>query len=157
VNTAGGIAHSLLTRADTLEREAGLWLPDQDDVDTIADPLASLAARRAPEGSDNPDYTDLVRVVVGVAGYVVKQLRRRAELREDGAPQLYFDSPDETAAGAGSGPESTLQPREGGPDRGGEDPATGPVAWLQRRHGPGAGTGGPDPKTADTTREETAP
>ncbi len=80
VATAGGLAHQLLTRPDTPEREVGLYMPDKEDVEAIGDPLASLASRRMPEGAANPDAVDLVRVVLGLVGYAGKQIQKRAEL-----------------------------------------------------------------------------
>lgn len=80
VLTAGGIAAALLTREGSPERDAGLWLPDDDDVEAISDPLASLASRRLPEGAENPDLTDLVRLGFGLLGYAIKQRAKRAAL-----------------------------------------------------------------------------
>lgn len=80
VLTAGGIAATILTREGTPEREVGMWVPDEDDVDAISDPLASLASRRLPEGAENPDVTDLVRLGAGLLGYFIKQRAKRAEL-----------------------------------------------------------------------------
>lgn len=80
IHTIGGVAHQLLTREGTPERDAGLYLPDDDDVKNIGEPLAGLASRRLPEGATNPDATDLIGLVVGVAGYLVKQAAKRAEL-----------------------------------------------------------------------------
>lgn len=81
VATAGGFAHRFLTRPSTLERESGLWLPDEDDVEAISDPLASLASRRTPKGAENPDVTDLIRLALGVVSYVAKQLDQLEQLR----------------------------------------------------------------------------
>lgn len=80
VLTAGGLAHQLLTRENTPERDAGLYLPDDDDVKAVSEPLAGLASRRLPEGASNPDVTDLIGLVVGLAGYAIKQQLKRAEL-----------------------------------------------------------------------------
>jgi hypothetical protein len=87
VATATGAAHQLLTRDGTPEREAGLWLPDDDDLEAISDPLAGLASRRAPSGVDNPDVTDLVRLALGVAGYLIKQMNVRAQIASYYAPE----------------------------------------------------------------------
>lgn len=81
VATAGGFAHRFLTRPATLPRESGLWLPDEDDVEAISDPLASLASRRTPKGAENPDVTDLIRLALGLVGYVAKQLDQLEQLR----------------------------------------------------------------------------
>lgn len=81
VRTAGGFLHMQLTRPETPERDFGLYLPDDDDVEAIAAPLASLASRRVPEGVANPDVTDLLQLVLGVASYVAKQRGLVADLR----------------------------------------------------------------------------
>lgn len=78
VATAGGIAHRFLTREDSPEREVGLFVPDDDDVKAIGDPLASLASRRMPEGAGNPDTVDIVRAVLGLVTYATKQLEKKA-------------------------------------------------------------------------------
>jgi hypothetical protein len=81
VETAGGVLHSFLTVEDSPEQLHGLYLPDEDDVDAIAVPLAGLASRRVPAEAANPDVTDLIGLAFGVVGYVMKQLRKRAHLR----------------------------------------------------------------------------
>lgn len=81
VRTAGGLAHEFLTRDGTPEREVGMWLPDDDDVTAIGEPLAGLASRRMPEGAENPDLADAVALVLGVVAYVVKQRARAAQTR----------------------------------------------------------------------------
>lgn len=97
VATAGGLAHTLLTREGTVEREAGLYLPDDEDLDAISTPLASLASRRMPEGADNPDMTDLAQLALGVVGYVVKQRAKLAQLR--GQFRAEHQAEDQAAAG----------------------------------------------------------
>lgn len=94
VATAGGVAHTLLTADGTIERAEGLFLPDQDDVNAIAEPLAGLASRRVPEGVENPDVGDVIALVMGVVGYVVKQLGKRAALRNT-FPGQVDDVPDQ--------------------------------------------------------------
>lgn len=95
VATAGGVAHTLLTVDGTVERHAGLFLPDEDDVEAIAEPLAGLASRRVPEGVENPDVGDVIALVMGVVGYVVKQLGKRAALRNTFAGQVEPDQGNE--------------------------------------------------------------
>jgi len=82
VKTAGGLASQILTAPGTAERVYGLYLPDQDDVVAIGDPLASLASRRVPEGADNPDVSDLVRLAFGLLMYGVKQRDKAFQLRD---------------------------------------------------------------------------
>lgn len=81
VQTIGGIVHQVLTVEESLEREYQLFLPDEEDVEAIAEPLAGLASRRVPEGAGDPDVADLLQLAVGLAGYVVKQLHKRSAIR----------------------------------------------------------------------------
>lgn len=81
VTAIGQVLHQVLTAEDSLEREAGLYVPDEDDVQAISDPIAGLASRRLPEGAGDPDAADLIALAIGVGGYVVKQLTLRAQLR----------------------------------------------------------------------------
>lgn len=79
VTTAGGMAHQLLTREGSAERQIGLWVPDEDDVTAISEPLAGLASRRMPEGAENPDLADAIALVLGLVTYAVKQRARAAQ------------------------------------------------------------------------------
>jgi hypothetical protein len=89
VQTAGNMAHQILTAPGTAERAFGLYLPDDDDVKAISDPVASLASRRMPEGAENPDVADLVRLAFGLLVYGVKQRERffRARDQADWSPE----------------------------------------------------------------------
>jgi hypothetical protein len=101
VETAGGIAHSLLTVEGTPEHAAGLYLPDQADVKAVAEPLAGLASRRMPEGAENPDVRDLVGLFLGLVGYVTKQMRKRAGLvRQEHLEEQYAGEADQETAAA---------------------------------------------------------
>lgn len=96
VETAGGIANAVLTAEDSLERQADLYLPDPDDVEAIAEPLAGLASRRVPAGPENPDVADLIGLAFGLVGYVVKQLRKRAAIKAAQLPPAPVDhTPDD--------------------------------------------------------------
>lgn len=88
VLTVGGIANQLLTRPNSPQREEGLWFPDEDDVEAIATPLASLASRRAPEGIANPDTVDLVALAAGVVGYFMKQRAHAADIADRYRPEV---------------------------------------------------------------------
>lgn len=137
VTTVGGVLCHVLTTSNSPEREAGLWMPDTEDVKGMSDPLASLAQRRAPEGvADNPDAVDLSRLVMAVGGYIGKQLRKRAELRDSPLPEEYqgggfADDSGRWAPTTGSEPSPDAatpadreQPRK---------PAAGVPAFLRRR------------------------
>ncbi|MBM7510056.1 hypothetical protein JOE61_003870 [Nocardioides salarius] len=107
VATAGGAAHQFLTRDGTPERDAGLYLPDDDDLEAISDPLAGLASRRAPSGVENPDVTDLVRLVLGVVGYAVKQLNTRAAIAT-----YYAEEPQPAPPADLGADDGTVPPRD---------------------------------------------
>ncbi|MFT3873416.1 MAG: hypothetical protein QM714_12365 [Nocardioides sp.] len=101
VHTAGGIVAELLTRPGTPEREAQLWVPDDDDAKAIGDPLAGLASRRMGDGPENPDVTDLIGLAIGLLGYVVKQRVKRTQLYQAFAGDMPHEAepeqPDEVA------------------------------------------------------------
>lgn len=79
---AGAIVHVALTVAGTLESQMGLWVPDQEDVADIADPIAGLVGRRIPAGTGkNPDLEDGLMLAAAIATYIGKQLALRTQLR----------------------------------------------------------------------------
>jgi len=89
VKYAGALVAGALTHPDSIERAAGLWQLDDDDVRDISDPVAGLVARRMPSkagGALNPDVEDGFMLALALAAYVGKQLQRKAELRA-----LYVD------------------------------------------------------------------
>lgn len=85
VTALGGLLANVLTAPESVEREQKLWVPDEQDVQAIGDPLAGIAARRVPAGVAGPDTPDVVALVVGLVGYVGKQFAKRAELRAERA------------------------------------------------------------------------
>lgn len=98
VGMVGGLLHDLLTPHGSIERDAGLYLPDDDDVEAIADPLAGLASRRMPEGAENPDVTDLIRLGFGLLGYALKQRGLRAQIAAAYTPADEEEPADEESA-----------------------------------------------------------
>lgn len=57
----------------------GVWIADEEDQAAIAAPLARMAARRSPIGSgESADLVDGVEVLVGAAGYAMKNLEHEA-------------------------------------------------------------------------------
>lgn len=78
LRTIGNTANQLLTVEGSAEHAYDLYVPDAEDVEAIAVPLAGLASRRVPAEAANPDVTDLVGLAMGVLSYAVKQLRKRA-------------------------------------------------------------------------------
>jgi hypothetical protein len=87
VRAFGDLVHKRLTSPESIERHEGLWIPDDDDVEAIGDPLAGMASRRTPAGMAGSDTVDIVMLVVGLVGYGLKQLGRRAELRAQYRPE----------------------------------------------------------------------
>lgn len=67
--------------ADAVERDFDLWRASPEDIDGIAIPAAGLLYRRLPDEAKDSDTLDLLGLALGVAAYVGKNLRRKAELR----------------------------------------------------------------------------
>lgn len=84
VAIAGAGVNGLLSR-HPVERDAGVWLPDDDDVKDISEPVANIANRRVSTGggADSPDAADLFSLGLALVGYVVKSVRTRAQLRSE--------------------------------------------------------------------------
>lgn len=82
VMVAGVAVHSALTRPETIQRAGGLWLPDEEDLHDIADPIAGLTLRRLPAGMGkaSPDLEDLIDLAIALGNYLMKQLEKHAEL-----------------------------------------------------------------------------
>lgn len=160
VMTISGMLNAFLTAAESAERDGGLWLADKADVDGISDPLAGLASRRAPEGVDNPDVTDLARLVMAVAGYVGKQLRRKAELRGLPGPPGQFMDPGAFDPGD---PDRWAPTAPGDDDQGDDDAPTDRESrgFLGRRFGgqtptaPTTDSAGYSGGKVDSERQET--
>jgi hypothetical protein len=94
---AGKYAQGRLTAPNSPERMEGLWLPDDDDVKDVADPVAGLVMRRIPSRAGgivaNPDVEDGLVLLLAVVAYVGKQLEKKDRIR-----QLYTQvTPDMTA------------------------------------------------------------
>lgn len=87
VGTATGIAHQVFTAEGSPERDGGLYLADDDDLEGISEPLASLASRRMPADVGNPDLGDLLQLVGALIGYFVKNRVQREQLRAQPASE----------------------------------------------------------------------
>jgi hypothetical protein len=79
--------------ADEVEKEYGLWRADPDDVEGIAAPAARLVYRRLPDEAKGTDALDIFQLGLAVAGYLAKQLHRRAALRQLRATGQLQDQP----------------------------------------------------------------
>lgn len=84
VRVTGGAFHRFLTTSE-VERDADLWIPDDEDERNISEPAARMLARRDITGG-NPDVIDVVMLCIGVAVYVGKQLQMRRALRAQATP-----------------------------------------------------------------------
>lgn len=105
--TAGGFtlltnaAHEIL--ADDEEKAYGLYLPNVEEVQLVADSTAGLLSRRVPAGVGSPDMTDLLTLGLTLAGYVTKHFRLRREIRRARAGAI-------VAAPADQGDDVTAYP-----------------------------------------------
>jgi hypothetical protein len=76
------MAHRVAVRSEG-QRLVGLYVADQDDADNIAGPLASIMQRHGGVGGAmNPDTNDALQAVMGLAGYVSKQVVKASQARE---------------------------------------------------------------------------
>jgi len=77
LQAAGGLVNARLSPDDLT------WLLDENDVEQIAPPLARITARHAPmpNGGQATDVADMVEAVIGIIGYVMKNMSARAQAR----------------------------------------------------------------------------
>jgi hypothetical protein len=76
VQIGSGMAYRFAARTAG-QQQVGLYLADDEDAANIADPLASIAARREGiAGKVSPDTADFISSMMGVAGYLSKQMVR---------------------------------------------------------------------------------
>jgi hypothetical protein len=67
--------------ADEVERAAGVWSPDPEDIEDIARPATSLIYRRLPDEAKGGDAIDLIGLGMALVAYVGKNLQWRAQVR----------------------------------------------------------------------------
>jgi hypothetical protein len=81
--TGTTIAHRVAAKTEG-QRAAGLYLADDEDAEAISDPLADIAGRRGGVAGKalSPDAADAVRAMVGLAGYMSKQIARTIAANE---------------------------------------------------------------------------
>lgn len=89
VKIGTGMVHTVA--AKTVEqRRVGLYRADDEDAVAIGHPLADIMYRRGDVvgGKLSPDANDVLRSVMGIAGYLAKQVSKIGEIRqlEAGAP-----------------------------------------------------------------------
>lgn len=82
VKVGTGMAHTVAAKTEA-QQLVGLYLADDDDAHAIGDPLADIAYRRGDVvgGKLSPDANDLLRSMMGVAGYFAKQVAKIGEVR----------------------------------------------------------------------------
>ena len=82
VKVGTGMAHTAAAKTQA-QQQLGLYLADDDDAKAIGDPLADIAYRRGDVvgGKLSPDANDLLRSMMGVAGYFAKQVAKIGEVR----------------------------------------------------------------------------
>lgn len=68
---------------DEIDEQLERFVATDEEAEHLADPLASLAARRmnGPGGMLNPDVADVINALVVVATYVTRQLKLRSVAR----------------------------------------------------------------------------
>lgn len=100
VKVGTGMAHTVAAKTPA-QQQVGLYLADDEDAHAIGDPLADIAYRRGDVvgGKLSPDANDLLRSMMGVAGYFAKQVAKIGEVRrlEAGAAAAevqHFPTPD---------------------------------------------------------------
>lgn len=78
-----GMAHTVAAKTPA-QREVGLYRADQEDAAAIGHPLADIMYRRGDivGGKLSPDANDLLRSMMGVAGYFAKQVAKIGEVRQ---------------------------------------------------------------------------
>jgi hypothetical protein len=78
-----GMAHSV-----GAQKAVGLYLADDADAANIGNPLADIMHRRGDivGGKLSPDANDFLKSLMGVAGYITKQIQKIAVVRQVEAP-----------------------------------------------------------------------
>jgi hypothetical protein len=77
------MAHRVAARTEG-QRRVGLYIADEEDADNIGGPVASILHRRGgvAGGQLSPDANDALQAIMGLAGYVSKQVVRVQQARE---------------------------------------------------------------------------
>lgn len=88
VLTATGIAHRVGARTEG-QQLAGLYLADEDDAEAIGHPLADIVSRRSGTvgAALSPDANDALSALIGLAGYMSKQIANLVAAQQHDAAQ----------------------------------------------------------------------
>lgn len=78
-----GMVHTVAAKTE-LQKQLELYKADTDDAKAIGHPLAEIAYRRGDVlgGKLSPDANNLLQSVMGIAGYVAKQINKIGTLRQ---------------------------------------------------------------------------
>lgn len=79
--------------------ENDVWLADEQDLKTISAPLSRIAARHAPLDGPGGDVGDVIEVLIGTGGYVIKNTIKGAQLQQPPG----WEQQDEQAQAAATG------------------------------------------------------
>jgi len=79
--TATTVAHQLLAR-DEYDVALEVYLPDEQDLEEVSKPAASLIARRMGDGPANQDVADGIALGIALVGYITKQLAKLGQARQ---------------------------------------------------------------------------
>jgi hypothetical protein len=68
--------------ADQVEQQYGLWQAADEEIEAMAAPASRLAYRRLPEEArGSSDLFDVLDLALATAGYVLRNLQLRTQLR----------------------------------------------------------------------------
>lgn len=86
VRIGGGMAHTVGARTEEA-KDAGLWLTDAEDERNIGHPLADYFHSKGDliNGKLSPEANYALQGLMGIAGYLTKQVTKVAQIREDHA------------------------------------------------------------------------
>jgi hypothetical protein len=92
VKIGTGMAHTVGAKTEA-QQAVGLYLADDDDAAHIGNPLADIMHRRGDivGGKLSPDANDFLKSLMGVAGYITKQIQKIAYVRQMEAPGQQAD------------------------------------------------------------------
>jgi hypothetical protein len=77
------MVHTVAAKSEA-QRAVGLYLADEDDAANIGNPLGDLMHRRGDVvgGKLSPEANDFLRALMGVAGYLTKQVQKVGAIRQ---------------------------------------------------------------------------
>jgi hypothetical protein len=87
VTIGTGMVHTVAAKTEA-QKSVGLYLADDDDAAHIGNPLGDIMHRRGDivGGKLSPDANDFLKALMGVAGYITKQIQKVAYVRQVEAP-----------------------------------------------------------------------